>query len=230
MKKILTDVDGVLLNWRKQFFTWMDNEGYTVVRPKSHSIARTFDLDRVTELEQVKDFNESVWISHLEALDNAVDGVKKLTKAGYTIDVCSAIVVKILNCEAVVTNKVAKFPSFTHMKPYYVGLDKPKTSFFEEYRDSGCYWVEDLPKNALAGLEYGLRPLLVSESYKKFEHPEIKVSTGDSNLNPFYIYTKEDVTKDNVLTWDSFKLSNMETYFSSFTASSKRYEKINYCK
>lgn len=52
------------------------------------------------------------------------------------------------------------------------------------------------------------------KSYKKFEHPEIKVSTGDSNLDPFYIYTKEDLTKDNSLTWDYFKLSNMETYFS----------------
>ena len=53
-----------------------------------------------------------------------------------------------------------------------------------------------------------------SESYKKFEHPEIKVSTGDSNLNPFYIYTKDDLTKDAGLTWEFFELSNMKTYFS----------------
>ena len=52
------------------------------------------------------------------------------------------------------------------------------------------------------------------ESYKKFEHPEIKVSTGDSNLNPFYIITKEDIINDNGITWNSFKLFNMETYFS----------------
>jgi len=32
-----------------------------------------------------------------------------------------------------------------------------------------------------------------SEAYKKFEHPEIKVSAGDSNLNPFYIYSGKDV-------------------------------------
>jgi len=175
MKKILTDVDGVLLNWRKQFFTWMDNEGYTVVRPKSHSIARTFDLDRVTELEQVKDFNESVWISHLEALDNAVDGVKKLTEAGYTIDVCSAIGDQDFIHETRTRHLGYTFGKKTFEKFAYVGLDKPKTSFFEEYRDSGCYWVEDLPKNALAGLEYGLRPLLVSHDYNEwFEHPEIK--------------------------------------------------------
>ncbi len=52
------------------------------------------------------------------------------------------------------------------------------------------------------------------EAYKKFEHPEITVSTGDSNLSPFYVYTKKDIMKDSALTWDSFTLSDMETYFS----------------
>jgi hypothetical protein len=52
------------------------------------------------------------------------------------------------------------------------------------------------------------------ESYKKFEHPEITVTTGDSNLNPFYVYTKEDVTKTTPITWDVFEFSNMKTYFS----------------
>ena len=52
------------------------------------------------------------------------------------------------------------------------------------------------------------------EAYKKFEHPEINVPTGDSNLNPFYIYTEKDVVIDTAITWEFFKLSNMETYFS----------------
>ena len=75
---------------------------------------------------------------------------------------------------------------------------------------------KDISKKIIAHQEAMQKAIIDGdyESYKMFEHPEIKVSTGDSNLNPFYIYTKEDVTKDNVLTWDSFKLSNMETYFS----------------
>tara|TARA_B100000795_G_scaffold268843_2_gene256677 strand:+ start:55 stop:1191 length:1137 start_codon:yes stop_codon:yes gene_type:complete len=52
------------------------------------------------------------------------------------------------------------------------------------------------------------------ESYKKFEHPEITVTTGDSNLNPFYVYTKEDVTKATPITWEVFEFSDMKTYFS----------------
>ena len=52
------------------------------------------------------------------------------------------------------------------------------------------------------------------QGYKMFEHPEIKVSTGDSNLNPFYIYTEKDVTKNSAITWAFFTLSDMQTYFS----------------
>jgi tetratricopeptide (TPR) repeat protein len=52
------------------------------------------------------------------------------------------------------------------------------------------------------------------QAYKVFEHPEIKVSTGDSNLDPFYVYTEKDVTKNSAITWAFFTLSDMQTYFS----------------
>ena len=46
-----------------------------------------------------------------------------------SIDVCSAIVVKLLDCETSVTNKVSKFPSFTHMKPYCQGWNEVQSSW-----------------------------------------------------------------------------------------------------
>ena len=52
------------------------------------------------------------------------------------------------------------------------------------------------------------------ESYQKFEHPEITVTTGDSNLNPFYIFTKNDINSEAPMTWNAFDLSNLEVYFS----------------
>jgi len=36
----------------------------------------------------------------------------------YSVDVSAAIVSKILDCDADITNSIAKFPSFTHLKPY----------------------------------------------------------------------------------------------------------------
>lgn len=52
------------------------------------------------------------------------------------------------------------------------------------------------------------------ESYKEFEHPEIVVTTGDSNLNPFYVFTKDNLNENAPMTWNAFDLSNFEVYFS----------------
>lgn len=49
--------------------------------------------------------------------------------------------------------------------------------------------------------------------YKKFEHDDIEVTTGDSNLNPFYIYTKDNLESSAKMTWDSFEFDNMNVYF-----------------
>lgn len=41
--------------------------------------------------------------------------------------------------------------------------NKPK--YLEQYRDSGLLWVEDLPKNAMMGLELGLDPILIQSEW-----------------------------------------------------------------
>ena len=52
------------------------------------------------------------------------------------------------------------------------------------------------------------------EAYKKFEHEDIVVTTGDSNLNPFYVFSEENLKEEMPMTWDSFELSNMNVYYS----------------
>ena len=84
-----------------------------------------------TWLELVVNNWETFYEQHLEATTRPKH---------VSIDVCSAIVVKILNCEAVVTNKVAKFPSFTHMKPYCQGWNTVQTSWQDQI---GVYISKD---------------------------------------------------------------------------------------
>ncbi len=90
-------------------------------------------------------------------------------------------------------------PYSTYAKIYYAKTVASKTS--KEIQE-----MQRVMQKAILEGDY--------KTYKTFEHPQIKVSTGDSNLNPFYIYTEKDVTKNPALTWASFELSNMETYFS----------------
>ena len=42
---------------------------------------------------------------------------KKMQKF-LSVDVCTAITIRVLECEHIVTNKKLSFPSFVHMKPY----------------------------------------------------------------------------------------------------------------
>jgi hypothetical protein len=57
-----------------------------------------------------------------------------------SMDVCTAIATKILDCESSITNKVAKFPSFTHMKPYCQGWNSVQSSWQDQI---GVYISKD---------------------------------------------------------------------------------------
>ena len=53
------------------------------------------------------------------------------------------------------------------------------------------------------------------EAFKKFSHPDITISTGDSNLGEFYDFSEENIKLDENFTWDSFELENIKVYFST---------------
>ena len=57
-----------------------------------------------------------------------------------SIDVCAAIVAKILDCEAFITNKISKFPSFTHMKQHCQGWSNVQSSWQDQM---GVYISKD---------------------------------------------------------------------------------------
>jgi tetratricopeptide (TPR) repeat protein len=53
-----------------------------------------------------------------------------------------------------------------------------------------------------------------AESYSAYVHDDITVTTGDSNLNPFYEFTSENVLEETPISWSSFTLSEMDLNFS----------------
>jgi uncharacterized HAD superfamily protein len=70
--------------------------------------------------------------------------------------------------------------------------EKPK--FLRQYEETECYWVEDLGVNAIMGLEFGLKPLLMDRHYNRdFSHDQVQrvsswkqiyeIVTGEGLLN-----------------------------------------------
>jgi len=56
-----------------------------------------------------------------------------------------------------------------------LGTGDDKDEALGEYEGTECWWIEDKPENALAGLNVGLKPLLMEHGHNmSFKHDNIK--------------------------------------------------------
>jgi len=83
-KTILTDCDGVLLDWETAFHAWMKTHGYTQSVTGVYEMDVAYGIPRSECKRLVRVFNESAWMGFLPALRDARSGVAKLVEHGYT--------------------------------------------------------------------------------------------------------------------------------------------------
>ncbi|SVD38278.1 uncharacterized protein METZ01_LOCUS391132, partial [marine metagenome] len=57
-----------------------------------------------------------------------------------------------------------------HCLPLHYGKEK----CLAQYADGEYYWIEDKLKNALAGLSYNMKPLLIAHEYNRTENSNIQ--------------------------------------------------------
>ena len=64
------------------------------------------------------------------------------------------------------------------------GADKDEA--LSKYKGSNCYWIEDKPENAEAGLQFGLRPIVMEHGHNMhYTHPKIKTVKNWEKLYRF---------------------------------------------
>ena len=79
-KVILTDCDGVLLDWSYSFGQWMTRHGYEI-NPNyksNYAMAQRYGLEKTEAKRLIRMFNESASIRKLPPLRDAIKYVKKL--------------------------------------------------------------------------------------------------------------------------------------------------------
>jgi len=167
-KIILTDVDGVLLNWEWAFTTWMEQHGYTQVENGNqyYNVYERFGISEAEGKAQVKIFNESAAIGFLPALRDSMYYVKRLHEEhGYVFRAItslsldpSAYKLRKMNLEKLFGKTV-----FDDLLCLDTGADKDEA--LDPYSDTGLFWIEDKMENAIAGLEVGLNPILIEHGY-----------------------------------------------------------------
>jgi FMN phosphatase YigB (HAD superfamily) len=167
-KVILTDVDGVLLDWLFAFTQWMDKHGYTVVKggENEYDVTKRYGLDKVEKERLVRMFNESAWIRKLPPLRDAIKYVKKLHEDhGYVFRVISSLSNDYYAQHLRTKNLIEMFGPSVFESFVYLDTGADKDEALEQYRDSGCFWIEDKPENAILGQKLGLKSILVAHDF-----------------------------------------------------------------
>ena len=165
---ILVDADGVLLDWEYAFNIWMQEHGFEEVPGSklSYEMDERYGIPKEQVRKLIRLFNESAAIGFLPALRDAMYYVKRLHEEhGYRFH-CITSLSTDPNAVKLREQNLSKLfgkTAFERVVCLPTGADKNEA--LEEYRDTGCYWIEDKPVNAEAGLAAGLRPLVIEHGH-----------------------------------------------------------------
>jgi hypothetical protein len=194
MKKniILTDCDGVILDWEYAFNIWMTQHGFNIVNNLDYSIGVRYDIPVEQGKKLIKIFNESAAIGFLPPLRDAMYYVKRLHEEhGYVFHAITSLSLD-KNAQELRMQNLRKLFGKTAFEKFIIldtGADKDEALL--EYKDSGLYWVEDKPENANVGADLGL-PTFLMEHGHNMNHDQSKY-TVVKNWKQIY----EIITKNN---------------------------------
>jgi len=167
-KIILTDADGVLLDWEWAFSVWMREKGYTMTdtAKTSYYLHEHYqELDQKDAKKIVKQFNESAAIGFLPALRDATYYVKRLHEEhGYQFRVITSLS-KNKDAQRLRDMNLRKIFGDAIEQVICLDTGADKDEALEPYKDSGLWWIEDKPANADLGHSIGLRTILVEHGH-----------------------------------------------------------------
>ena len=164
---ILVDCDGVLCDWGYAFTHWMTHtKKFKTVDDSEYNVGTRFGLSYDEGKKLVREFNDSAAIAFLPPLRDSVYYMKRLNMFhGY----------KFICITSLSTNKYAQRIRTQNLEMLfgkelfedfiYLGCGADKDEELEKFKDTGCFWIEDKPKNCDAGAKVGLEPILVGHDH-----------------------------------------------------------------
>lgn len=165
---IVVDYDGCCAYWEHGFHMWMVSNGYKTKKNGFYDIEDKYGITQERANLLVLAFNESAALKRLAPYKDAIKYIRKLHEDhGYVFHCISAIPDTNDMYEARMENIHNLFGKTAFERLTLCGPSTNKKELLSEYKDTGCFWVEDVPKNAEYGIEYGMRTLLVDHHYNK---------------------------------------------------------------
>jgi hypothetical protein len=163
-KIILTDIDGVALDWEYAFDVWMLQHGFNKVEGGNlkYDIGKRYGIDKDQAKKLIRMFNESAAIGFLPPLRDAMYYIKRLHEEhGFVFHAITSLS-KDENAQALRCMNLKKLFGETAFEKFvFLDTGADKDDALEPYRDSGLFWIEDKYTNYQVGLDFGLKSMLM---------------------------------------------------------------------
>jgi hypothetical protein len=176
---ILTDCDGVLLNWEYAFDIFMKDRGFTPNPDfkNTYKLSDSYGITKEHARALVREFNESAAMGFLPPLRDAMHYVKKLHEEhGFVFHVITSMSLNKYAGELRKQNLTKLFGDTAFVGFTFLDCGADKDEVLENWQNTELYWIEDKIENALLGWELGLTPILMEHGHNMhFSHPEISV-------------------------------------------------------
>lgn len=176
-KVILTDADGVLLDWEYAFHIYMTQHGFQKQAGSEfkYKTTKRYGIDEEQSMRLVKIFNESAHIGFLPALRDAMYYVKRLhEEQGYVFH-CITSLSSNENAQELRRMNLRKLFGKTCFEKFiFLETSADKDDALSEYKDTGYFWIEDKIDNAEVGYNLGLRSIIMEHGHNmNYNNPKI---------------------------------------------------------
>ena len=167
-KYIITDIDGVVLDWEEGFSVWAEHHGHEKVEGYQfkYSIGDRYGLTHQQGNQMVKTFNESAAIGFLPPLRDAQFFIKKLHEQHRYKFIALTSLSLDPYAHALRERNLAKLMGkYAFSKVICLDTGADKDEVLSKYKGTGYTWVEDKVENAVAGDKFGLDSIVMEHGY-----------------------------------------------------------------
>jgi len=168
-KVILTDIDGVVLDWEEGFSVWMEHHGHQKVEgyQYKYNIGDRYGMPYEKGSKLVKQFNESAAIGFLPPLRDAQYFIKKLHEQHGIKFVAITSLSLDPYAQTLRERNLKKLMGDAFLEVVCLDTGADKDEILTEYSKKypGAYWIEDKPENLLAGVSEGLKGILMEHGH-----------------------------------------------------------------
>lgn len=174
-KIILTDADGVLLDWEYAFDIWMTQHGFQKQDNLKYNIAKRYGIDDAQSKRLIKIFNESAHMGFLPPLRDAMYYVKRLHEEhGFVFHCITSLTTDVNACELRKMNLRKLFGKTAFEKFVFLPTGADKDNALKEYANSNFFWIEDKIVNAQVGNRLGLTSIIMEHGHNmEFQNSKI---------------------------------------------------------